>query len=394
MSSKDGHDGSVSITEEVKKILPALRANSLASEERRWLTDETIDLLDSAGVFKIAVPARFGGLDFDAGHQARILSEIARACPAAAWVSFVWATSAWTATLYPEQTQREVFADGGARISSAFAPTGHLVATEGGWRLNGRWRFNSGCRGAQWNFVAAVLEHPDGSHEEIMALVPMADLVVVDDWHVSSGSGTGSATTVAENVFVPADRAVTFEQAMTAGEVDPAQGTPTGRNYSLLSYVMIEAAAVFIGIARGAYDLFVERLPGRGITYTAWEDQRQHPVTQIQVATAYNKITAAEELAKGWAATIQARADAGQEPTVEEKAVIRGQVGFVVQLAREVVESLYSASGGSVIHRDVPLQRYHRDIQGFSLHALAQPIVNLELQGRVLLGLEPDTPFL
>lgn len=36
--------------------------------------------------------------------------------------------------------------------------------------------------------------------------------------------------------------------------------------------------------------------------------------------------------------------------------------------------------GGSVIRRDVHLPRFHRDIQGFSLHALANADVNLELR--------------
>jgi hypothetical protein len=88
------------------------------------------------------------------------------------------------------------------------------------------------------------------------------------------------------------------------------------------------------------------------------------------------------------------RADAGEQPIDEEKAIVRGQTGFAAQLAKEAVEILHNAGGGSVIRRDVHLQRFHRDIQGFSLHALADADVNLELQGRVLVGLEPGTVFL
>ncbi|MFG2879455.1 hypothetical protein ACGFYU_31370 [Streptomyces sp. NPDC048337] len=50
--------------------------------------------------------------------------------------------------------------------------------------------------------------------------------------------------------------------------------------------------------------------------------------------------------------------------------------------------------GRSVIHRSVALQRFHRDIEGLSLHALVQLNANLEVQGRVLLGLDPETDFL
>ncbi|GAA2683153.1 MULTISPECIES: FAD-dependent oxidoreductase [Actinosynnema] len=58
---------------------------------------------------------------------------------------------------------------------------------------------------------------------------------------------------------------------------------------------MTECAAACVGIAKAAYELFLERVVNRPITCTSWEDQREHPLTQIQVATAANKITAA-----GW----------------------------------------------------------------------------------------------
>ncbi|WP_282697076.1 acyl-CoA dehydrogenase family protein [Streptomyces sp. CC208A] len=383
-----------SVLEAVRAIVPTLRENGEKSEDQRWILDENIELLEKAGVFRMATPERFGGLDLSLADQARVIAEISRGCPSTGWVTMVWTTSAWTATLYPDRAQEEIFAGGDVRISSAFAPTGKVVPVEGGYRISGTWRFNTGCRGADWNFTAAMLEHPDGSSEEVMAIVPMSEMTIADDWHVSAGAATGSCTTTIEDVFVPAHHVVTFEEVMFSATGDRSNTGATGRNYGLLSFVMAECAAVFIGIARGAYELFLERLPGRGITYTQWEDQSRHPLTQVQVATAANKITAAESMAEVWLKLLQERADAGEQPTLEEKAVVRGQANFAAQLAKEAVELLYTASGGSVIQRGVPFQRFHRDIQGFSLHALVQVNANLELQGRVLLGLEPETDFL
>ncbi|MEU2912157.1 acyl-CoA dehydrogenase family protein [Streptomyces massasporeus] len=388
------NDDLAAVLEAVDSIVPTLRENGRAAEDRGWLLDESIELLEKAGVFRMAVPRRFGGLDLPLADQARVITEIGRGCPAAAWVTMVWVTSTWTATLYPDRAQEEVFASGSVKISSAFAPTGVAVPTEGGYVLNGTWKFNTGCKGADWDFTAAMVRNPDGTEGEIMALVPMSDLKIVDDWDVSAGAATGSATAIAEDVFVPAHHAVSFEEVMVSATGDRSNMGATGRNYGLLSFVMAECAAVFIGIARGAYELFLERLPGRGITYTDWTDQKLHPLTQIQVATAANKIDAAEALSTRWLTLLQERADAGEQPTDEEKAIVRGQTGFAAQLAKEAVQILFEASGGSVIRRDVHLQRFHRDIQGFSLHALANADVNLELQGRVLVGLEPGTVFL
>jgi alkylation response protein AidB-like acyl-CoA dehydrogenase len=382
------------VIDAVREAVPRLRDNGREAEERRWIPDENIDLLDKAGVFRLAVPRRFGGADVPLADQVAVLTEIGRGCPSTGWVSMVWVSSAWLATLYPDQAQAEIFAAGSVRISGGFTPTGTVTPTEGGYRLSGSWRFNSGCRAADWNIAAALRELPDGSVDEVVAIVPMAEFTIADDWDTSAAAGTGSCTSTATDVFVPAHRVITYEDAVlnsTPGRTEPE--TP-GRRYGLFTYVTASAVATYIGIAKGALELFLGRVKGRGITYTSWTDQSQYPLTQIQVATAANKIAAAEGLQAGWLRLLQERADADEQPTVEEKATVRGQAAYAIQLAKEAVEILYSASGATVIQRDVPMQRFHRDIQGLALHGLLLLSTNLEVHGRVLLGLDPDTPLL
>jgi alkylation response protein AidB-like acyl-CoA dehydrogenase len=383
-----------SVLNAVREAVPTLRRNGADAEERRWIPDENIELLEKAGVFRAAVPREHGGLDFDVAQQAAVIAEVARGCASTGWLTMVWLTSAAAAALYPDQAQKEVFEGGSSRVSIVFAPTGTLTPAEGGYRLNGTWRFNSGCRGAGWDLLAATVERPDGTEEELVALVPTAELSFADDWHVSAGAATGSSTTTATDVLVPAHRVVPLEEAMVSSTGNRANGGVTGRNYGLLGYILSGVAATFLGMARGAHELFLERLPGRGITYTQWTQQSEHPLTQQQVAIAANKIAAAEALAGTWHRVLQSAADAGVQPSDTEKAIIRGRTAFAAQLSKEAVELLFAASGGSVIRRDVELQRFHRDIQGFSLHALVQLNANLEVQGRVLLGIEPGTYFL
>lgn len=375
----------------VQDIVPVLRRNGLQAENERMIPTENIDLQDKAGVFRMAVPRRFGGLELPLADKAAVLAEIARGCPSSGWLAETWVSNAWIATLYPDRAQEEVFAHGSVRVSSGFAPTGKVVPVDGGYLLNGRWSYNSGCLGAHWNVTSSVVE---GTGTRVLGLVPMSELTTLDDWDVSGGAATGSVTTIAEDVFIPSYRVLEFDHALANTGPDRANGGADGRSYGLVSMIMAECAAVFTGIARGAYELFLERLPGRGITYTSWTDQKQHPLTQVQVATAKNKIDAAEAMSRLWLDLLQRRADAGELPTVEERAIVRGQTMFAGQLAKEAVEILYSLSGGSVIQRTVPLQRFHRDLQAFMHHGLTNVNTNLEVQGRVLLGLDPDTAFL
>ncbi|MFB7084263.1 acyl-CoA dehydrogenase family protein [Streptomyces sp. NPDC056296] len=385
------------LLDSVRAAAPVIREHGAEAEERGQVPRETLRLLNRAGVFRMAVPERFGGLDLPLARQAEVVGEVARACPSTGWNMTVWLTGAVMAGLFPDQAQKEVFDGGAVRVSLGFAPTGRLTPVDGGYLLTGRWNYNSGCHAADWDCVAAVLERPDGEEgdeEEFFALVPLTELSIVDDWDVSAGRGTGSATAVAERVFVPAHRLISYEGAVTGETGERWNAQVPGRGYGAVAFIMTLYATMASGIARGAYELFLERLPGRGITYTSWEDQRQHPLTQQQVAAAANRIEAGSALVGRVTALLQERADAGVPPTDEEKAQVRGRAAFAAELAKEAVELLYSMSGASVIKRSVPFQRYHRDLLGFSLHALAQVHTNLEVQGRVLLGLDPGSDIL
>ncbi|MGP4052529.1 acyl-CoA dehydrogenase family protein [Streptomyces sp. 2A115] len=388
------HISSAPVLDAVTDIVPTLRGNGREAEDRRWIPDENIELLDKAGVFRMAVPSRFGGLDLPLSDQFAVLEEISRGCGSTGWTAAAWVSTAWMVSLYPDRAQEEVFASGAVRVSGGFTPGGTLTPAEGGYLLNGSWRFNTGCRGADWDLLAALLEKPDGTVELVFALVPMADLEIADDWHVSAAIGTGSSTTTARNVFVPAYRVADGESAVEGMTGDRWNSGATGRNYGLIGFVMAEGVAAYIGMAQAAYELFLERLPGRAIAYTHWEDQSRHPVTQINVATAENKIVAARALAAQVVELLQGKADAGQYPTPEDRATIHGRCGYAIQLVKEAVELLHSVSGASALARSAHFQRFYRDLQGLSLHGMMTPGTNLEVQGRVILGLDPESPVL
>ncbi|MEU5665738.1 acyl-CoA dehydrogenase family protein [Streptomyces longwoodensis] len=384
-----------SVLDEVTSLAATLRENGPEAEQRRWIPEANVELLDKAGVFRLTVPRRFGGLEAPAADQTRVLTEIARADTATGWVSMIWLGSVWMISLFPDRAQEEVYAGGSVRVSTGFTPSGTLTPAEGGgYTLNGTWKWLTGCRGAQWAILAGLLEGPDGTPVPHAALVPVSDITIADDWHAAAAAGTGSSSVTAVDVTVPAHRVVGLMDVLAGSTGDRSNTGADGRNYALIPLLMAHGSAVFLGMAKGALELFLERLPGRGITYTSWTDQSQSPVTQIQAATAANKIAAAEALQEGWLTLLQRHADAGTQPSAEERSEVRGRAAFAIQLAKEAVDGLYEASGASVIMRDVPLQRFHRDVRGLALHALYAFNSNMEVHGRSILGLAPDTPFL
>ncbi|MEU5725683.1 acyl-CoA dehydrogenase family protein, partial [Micromonospora sp. NPDC047738] len=55
-----------------------LRANALAAEQQRRLTDETLAALSSSGLLRMRVPQRYGGYESDMRTVAEVVAELAR----------------------------------------------------------------------------------------------------------------------------------------------------------------------------------------------------------------------------------------------------------------------------------------------------------------------------
>jgi 3-hydroxy-9,10-secoandrosta-1,3,5(10)-triene-9,17-dione monooxygenase len=64
---------------------------------------------------------------------------------------------------------------------------------------------------------------------------------------------------------------------------------------------------------------------------------------------------------------------------------------MTARLAKEAIDMLATASGGSSLYSHVPIQRIWRDIQAANLQGMMHPDTNLELYGRILCGLAPNT---
>ena len=133
--------------------------------------------------------------------------ELARGDGSAAWVAGVNAITTWMACLRPDHVQDVVFSSPDTRLCGTLSPTGMCTPTEGGVLLNGKWGFISGALHSQWQVIVAMAPSPapDGSVWPILTVVPITDLKIIDDWYTMGLRGTGSISTVAQEVFVPQD---------------------------------------------------------------------------------------------------------------------------------------------------------------------------------------------
>jgi alkylation response protein AidB-like acyl-CoA dehydrogenase len=374
--------------------IPLLREHAPRIERERTLTPEVVAALDDAGALTLSRPERFGGVEADLGTQFGELCSVARGDGSAGWVASLFSVGGFFAGLFDDRAQEEVFANPKARVAGVFSPTGVLKPVDGGYRLTGRWSWNTGCRHAHWDTLAAIVEGSGAPPEVRIALVSMEDLAIEDDWDPSGLAGTGSATVTCEDVFVPAHRTLLTMDALQERYASEANRDRPLFRTAFFPFVLVASMGAPVGMAQAAMDVFLERLPGRGITYTHHADQSEAAVTHLQVAEAAARTTAAELLSRDLARRLDEAAAGGRTLTVAERAAIRGEVAVVVRECRTAVELLADASGASSIQRTVPIQRIARDMRALSIHAALSYTTNLEVYGRVLVGVDPLTPFL
>ena len=181
----------MTVVDRTAALVPLLAERASAAEQARRVSDDSFDALSEAGVFLMTAPKRFGGAEVDFQTQCDVLAHLARGCPSTSWVATIYSAMSWLAATFPDQAQEEIFADGDPRISGVFSPTGTATKKDGGLVVNGRWGFNTGCHGAKWTVLNAVV----GSGADAMPTCVIArsrDLTIIDDWYATGMSATGS----------------------------------------------------------------------------------------------------------------------------------------------------------------------------------------------------------
>jgi alkylation response protein AidB-like acyl-CoA dehydrogenase len=376
-------------------LVPLLRKNAAWTEENRRLHDETVEALANAGILRMRVPARYGGYESDAETLNAVLTELGRGDGATGWTASVWAIPGWMVGMFPDEVQDEVYSTPDVRVCGTLSPSAAAEPRNGGVVVNGRWGFISGAPHSHWQEIIAMAPTPDGAGRwPVVALVPLADLTIVDDWYTSGLRGSGSVTTVAEDVFVPPERVLPLPAVLDGRPASALNASiPMYRN-PLLGVANASSAGMVIGLAKAAREIFLERVGDRKITYTDYAHQHEAPITHLRLAEATMMIDEAGFHAERIARLVDAKGAAGAPWTLEERARSRADIGAVCRLSKAAVDLLGAASGGSSIYDHVPMQRVVRDVHAVNLHALMVPDTNFELYGRILCGLPPNTPYI
>ena len=378
--------GIAEVLDGIEEASPLIRQRAAENEINRHLDEGTIGALQAAGVFRIGVPRRFGGLGATTREQIDIARAVARADGSAGWVTGLLNSGAYAVGWFLLEAQQEVFANGpDTRVSIMLAPSSMAAEVAGGYRLSGEWRYNSGSWHSTWAILGAPLHDDAGRFEDnAIVLVPRQDLEYKDTWHVAGLKSTASNTYTAHDIFVPEHRVLRMTPALKGAYPGVDKHSADVHRAAFIPELEAQLLGAHLGMGDTVLDLVREAAPTKSIAYTTYMCQADSVPFQLELARAALLLEAAELFAYRTADEIDDAASSGTYLDYAARARQRGQQSQVVSNVRTAVDSLMTAHGSAGFAESSVLQRFWRDQAIAARHGLTLPDTGLEVYGRWL----------
>ncbi|MET0900575.1 MAG: acyl-CoA dehydrogenase family protein [Mycobacterium sp.] len=354
------------------------------AEALRRLPAETVADLTESAFTDLLVPTRYGGRQAAFPDILDPVRRMAHGCTSSAWTIGFYTLHNWMLALFGEQAQAEAFADRPFLAPAPLAPTGRGLPAPGGIRLRGRWSWATGVMDGNWVIVGALCGTDDAIYPAL-ALLPAADVSVVDVWHTDGMCATGSNDVVIADVFVPEHRLVRVVDIYGGTAPGAAlHNSPTYR-WPMVPALALLAAMPALGSAERVTEIYADRLAERVLAYEGVL-QKDKPIAQAHLGEARVRLRALHGLLAQTVDTIESAVVAGDRVPRIMRAEARLAAAHIVRESREVIALLLGASGASAHFLANPLQRAKRDVDVLSGHVIFDYDTSRELAGALAIG--------
>jgi alkylation response protein AidB-like acyl-CoA dehydrogenase len=384
------HTAFESTTLQRVRELRGLIAEAAPEQEREGrLSPGVVEALREAGVYRMAVPARFGGDDLSPGQILAVAEELSSIDGSTGWVGTLAAGNA--AIIVPrasEQALERVFATGpNPLIVGGAVPMARAREVDGGWAFESTYNFASGCLHADWFVVGAIVFDGDGPRmtprgpATVAGILPAGQLPITGSWDTLGLRATASLDLDLSGLVLPNE--------MTFAGIPAFRPRPSLLYRYSYGYFAI-MPPIALGIARGALDAFIELAATKELRPVVMGPLRETAQVQELVARCRGRLDAARaHLLWAWE-NVLSRADESGEAPGDARAAYHVAIVQTVDTAVDVVAALHRALGTPVIQHGNPIERALRDVHTAAQHIVVSPARYISA-GRVLLGLEPGT---
>lgn len=382
------------IIERATRLVPLIREHAAKTSEDRQVAPAVMQAIEQAGLFKLLVPKRYGGLGTNLRTMMETVAEVSRGDGSTSWAVALLNVCTWFATTYSQRAQDEVFGQNpNAKCCGIFTPGSKAERVEGGYRVSGRWAYASGSFAADWGTLGMFLPNQEGGFTPALGLIPASAWTIEDTWFVTGMKGSGSNTIVVVDHFVPDHRIQTFADLMEARFATPHQDTEPLANMVFVPVAALVLVGAQLGLGRAMMDLTLERLPNKPVAYTTYAQSKNSPTHQLAVASADTKIDLAYLLMQRACADIDGAAARGEVMSLLQRGRVRNDTGHIFALVKEAFDILMTANGAGAFAEPNIMNKLWRDSEIAGRHAYVTTEVGKEAYGRLLLGADGGIPL-
>jgi alkylation response protein AidB-like acyl-CoA dehydrogenase len=359
---------------DIRDLAPDITARIAEMETERRMPLDLVETLRSIGLFRIFAPRSHGGLEFDFPTGLEIIGALARIDGSVGWTAMIGCVSAIFLPSLPRATYDQIYRNGPDVITGGSAtPAGTAEAVAGGWRVNGRWPFASGCLHADVLFGFCVMTEggkplpgPAGAGAPPLVrgvVLPARDWQIEDTWRVAGLEGTGSHHILVHDKLIPQGNFLDLANGVACLPGPLYQAVP--------QLLPLALGAVTVAMAEGALAELVELANTGRQQLRAPTPMRQSEIFQSELGRIEAEVRAARAFFEAQTASHWRHALAG---TLKDEGLLTQGTQAAIWLATTCVraaDSCFTLGGGGALYETSPLQRRMRDLHAAAQHAAA-----------------------
>ncbi|UUM27305.1 acyl-CoA dehydrogenase family protein [Acinetobacter colistiniresistens] len=374
-------------TIDLESLCQEIRERACTGEfdNQAYVSQDMIEKLKQIGVYRALVPKRFGGNEWSPKQFCELIEQLSKADGSVGWVASFGMSPAYLGSL-PEATLEQLYKDSPDIVfAGGIFPPQPAEITDDGVVVSGRWKFSSGCMGAD---IVGVGISPQKDNEAQglprMAVMPANKAQIDMTWDTVGLKGTGSHDLVVKEVLVAK------EWTFVRGE--PSKLPEPFFKYPSLSLATQVLTVVGIGVAAAAIEEFQKLAPGKS-SITGGAEIASRPVTQYEFAQVEAEFKAARVWFYDTMQIVWNEVLAGRNPSAEQISDMRLSCTHVARVCARVTRKIQMLAGMTAIYTHNPFSRFVNDTNVVTQHAFMGD-ATLQNAGLVSFGMKPAPGYL
>ncbi|MDM1757419.1 MULTISPECIES: acyl-CoA dehydrogenase family protein [unclassified Acinetobacter] len=354
-------------------------------DDQAYVSQDIIEKLKKIGVYRALVPKRFGGMEVSPSEFCQLIEKLSMADGSVGWVASFGMSPAYLGSL-PEETLNILYKNSPDVVfAGGIFPPQPAEITDEGVVVKGRWKFSSGCMGADIVGVG-ISPRKDNEAQGLprMAVMPAKKVKVDMTWDTVGLKGTGSHDLVVDNVLVT--KAWTFIRG------EPSKLPEPFFKYPSLSLATQVLTVVGIGVAAAALEEFKLLAPGKS-SITGGAEIANRPVTQYEFAQSEAEFKAARTWFYQAMDIVWQEILAGNQPTEQQISDMRLSCTHAARVAARVARKMQMLAGMTAIYSNNIFSRFVNDTNVVTQHAFMGDATLLNA-GSISFGLKPTPGYL